>query len=326
MKGDIIIKKSEDKRRLFENFFKAYRKSLKPPETEEFVNQYLNRPAAYLVAQFFHKLKASPHLVTVISMGFGISSGFFFARGTYASVMCILLELMIIFDCADGQLARLIDTSSKIGKTLDGLADMCTHFSIFYGVAFALYMKTGSFFPFFLAVLSQLSLYLHIALYDHFKNVFISVTRPDYGDKLESIDELGKRIRDFDPNGSQFQLKVLKLYYKFYKLESIVVSIGYPPFTMNFYELYPHPEKIDPYTREQFYREMRFSTKLWSMIGDTIHLSVFVVCGVINRIDLIFPIILIYTNFMMFIALLFQRVKFRKIGLEREILWQERFD
>jgi len=174
MEGVITRVNFEKVRNKIQELGKEYRLSLKPKETEEILNQFFNRPLAYLTAKLFHKLKSSPNFVTMLSMAFGVSSGFLFAQGEYHYVLAaaILLELMIIFDCADGQLARMIRRSSPLGKTLDGLADITTHMAIFYGVAFALYRELGSVYPFFLGLVAQLSMYFHIILYDHFKNVF----------------------------------------------------------------------------------------------------------------------------------------------------------
>lgn len=311
----------------FRRIIREYKATLKPRETEEFINQYLNRPAAFLVAKWFKKLKASPNVVTVFSLLFGVSSGYCFAKGENSFVLAggILLQLMIIFDCADGQLARITGKSSSFGKTLDGLADILTHFSIFYGVAFALYRESGNILPFFLAVIAQASMYLHIMLYDHFKNVFINVTKQEYTDRVESIEELREKPHSENQH-SKVKLLVSRLYYLFYKLEYIVVSIGYLPITNNFYDLFPDTERIDRATKELFYREMRVSVKIWSLIGDTIHLTIFVVFGILNMISFIFPFLIISTNLLMLFALFYQRVKFKHLGLEREILWQERFD
>jgi len=195
MEGVITRVNFEKVRNKIQELGKEYRLSLKPKETEEILNQFFNRPLAYLTAKLFHKLKSSPNFVTMLSMAFGVSSGFLFAQGEYHYVLAaaILLELMIIFDCADGQLARMLRRSSPLGKTLDGLADITTHMAIFYGVAFALYRELGSVYPFFLGLVAQLSMYFHIILYDHFKNVFISVAKQDYVDKLESLEELRER-------------------------------------------------------------------------------------------------------------------------------------
>jgi hypothetical protein len=269
-------------------------------------------------------------LVTILSMACGVSSGFLFARGEYPYLIAaaVLLELMIIFDCADGQLARMMRQSSQLGKTLDGLADMCTHMAIFYGVAFALYRDIGSIYPFFLGVGAQLSMYFHIILYDHFKNVFISVARHDYMDKLESLEELKeKSLRDRrQRSNAHVHWLVTQLYYLFYRLEAWVVSVGYPAPANNFFDLFPEPERIDSHTKDIYYREMRLSVKLWSFLGDTLHLTLFIVFGAFGKIAWIFPAIVIYMNLYTVFTLLFQRIKFKRLCLEREILWQERFE
>jgi phosphatidylglycerophosphate synthase len=295
-----------------------YRSSLKPSETEELINQVLNRPAAFISAKFFGRLGAGPNLVTMVSMLFGVSSGIFFSRGTQPSVLigALLLEGMVILDCADGQLARMQRKSSQFGKTIDGLCDIATHFSVFYGTAFALHAGTGSMLPFVLAFLSQLSFYLHIILFDHFKNVFISVANPQYSDKLETLyrlkDDITRGKRSREKNG--LKRFTTLLYYLFYQLENWIVSIGYPPGAGNFYEIFPDSEAIDEKTRDEYYREMKGSVKAWTGIGDTIHLTIFIVCGITGCISCIFPVILIGTNLWMVFALLLQRTKFKRLG------------
>jgi hypothetical protein len=259
-------------------------------------------------------------------MIFGVSSGYFFSfsRFPFTVYGAVLLELMIIFDCADGQLARISGKSSPFGKTLDGLADIATHFAIFYGVGFALFMKNPGPLPFILAVVSQLSMYLHIILYDHFKNVFINLTKPEYIDRVETLEQMRDRLKLDESDRSWIEKLPATLYYTFYRLENAVVSIGYPSSVGNFYVIFPEPEKIDRKIRERYYREMRVSVKLWSLIGDTIHLTIFVVCGFFSRVGLVFPILLLYTNGMMFFALIYQRRKFTHLELEKTTIRQER--
>lgn len=326
----VSIKKGKSIRWLLKSWESEYRKSLKPRETEEIVNQLINRPLAFVTAKAFQRMNRNPNFVTAFSLLFGVASGFLFARGEYPYVLyaAVLLEMMIILDCADGQLARMTGKSSPFGKTLDALADICTHMAIFYGVAYACYVHTGSIFVFFHGLAAQLSMYLHIILYDHFKNVFISVSYSHYVDKLESLDQMrGHTGGDEEAPGSGNLKRVIhRLYCMFYRLESSIVSIGYLPFARSIYDIFPDPERIDSHTREIYYREMRVSVKAWSFIGDTTHLTLFIVFGLMDRISLIFPAIVLFTNIYMGAVLVYQRVKFRSLGLEKEVFWQERLD
>ena len=117
----VSIAKLSKVRKDLKKFEREYKLSLKPRETEEVINQMLNRPLAFITAKFFHRLRKSPNFVTLFSLSFGVASGLLFAKGEYYYVLAaaILLELMIIFDCADGQLARMSGMSSPFGKTLD---------------------------------------------------------------------------------------------------------------------------------------------------------------------------------------------------------------
>lgn len=307
-----------------------YRSSLKPGVTEEVVNQFLNRPVAFLTAKFFFKLKRNPNFITMFSMFFGISAGFLFAQGEYTYILAgvVLLEFMIIFDCADGQLARMTGKSSSFGKTLDALADLATHISVFYGVAFAVFARSGNITVFFLALVAQASMYVHIFLFDHFKNVFIRVAKPEYCDKLENINDIKESYQKEKLNNRKFNYKWLaaRMYYIFYHLETAIISIGYLPYANSFYDLFPDTERIDSLTREIYFQEMRGAIKIWTFLGDTTHLMFFIVLGILNKLALVFPVMIISTNAFCIFALFYQRIKFKKLGLEREILWQERFD
>jgi phosphatidylglycerophosphate synthase len=233
---------------------------------------------------------------------------------------------MSIFDCADGQLARMTNRSTKMGRILDTLADLTTHCFIFLGVAIGLHRNTGTALPFVLALAAQISMYLHLALFDHFKNKFITIAMPECVDQLDSLDSLKNKIEQLETSNSRLSSLLRKIFLWFSKMENRVVSIGYPASGRIFHEQFPDAKTIEPHIREMYYSEMRVPTKLWTMIGDTIHLTIFVVCGLLNRVSLIFPIILVYTNAVMVLAMIVQRVKYRNLGLDQEHLWQERFD
>jgi hypothetical protein len=310
-------------------FIIDYFRSLKPWETEELINQYINRPIAYLIARGFQQLGAGPNFVTLLSMCFGVSSGFFFARGDYRSEVTgvVLLAVMNLFDCADGQLARILGKSSQLGKTLDGMADLMTHTSIFYGVAFALSVKTGSLYPYFLAALAQFSMYMHIMFYDHFKGVFINLTYPDYGDRLESLDELKERAERAKLSGKGLIGRLLpRMYFAFYRAETAFVSLGYLPVLHNLHDIIHDAERLDPYVKEIYGREMKPVVRMWSVIGDTLHLTLFMIFGIVGNMVFLFPTFIVLLNVYMVFVIVYQRQKFRNLGLEREVVWQGRFD
>jgi phosphatidylglycerophosphate synthase len=312
----------------YEKLRSEYLGSLKPPETEELINQIINRPIAFATAKLFHTMRVRPNLVTLFSLLCGVSAGVLFSRGGFPDALWagVLLQLMIIFDCADGQLARMTNRSTRLGRILDTLADLTTHCAIFWGVAIGLYRNTGSVLPFFLALLSQISMYYHMALFDHFKNKFVTIAMPQCADQLDSLDSIKNKIDQLETKNSALSGILKKIFLWFSKMEHRVVSIGYPSEGGDTVSNMKDTPSMDAKTRELYYREMRVPTKLWTMIADTIHLTIFVVCGVLNRVSLIFPLILLYTNAVMVVALCIQRVKYRSFGLDQDVRWRERFD
>ena len=101
---------------------------------------------------------------------------------------------MIIFECADGQLAWLTARGSKFGRIIDTFADLTTHGLIFTGITIGLHSISGSPLPFILAFLSLISMHFHMALFDHFKNVYINAAKPDYTDRLVCLKNMKDKL------------------------------------------------------------------------------------------------------------------------------------
>ena len=282
----------------------------------------------FVVAKLFQTLRMGPNAVTLLSLLCGVSSGVLLARTFSLDLLAasILLQCMIVFDCADGQLARLTGGGSKFGRVIDTYADLTSHGFIFGGTAIGLYRTDGMSIHFFLAFLSLISMHYHMALFDHFKSVYINVVKPDQADRLVCLKNMTDKLARMDGNRSPLVNAIRRMYGGFYKLESRLVSLGYPAYGTNFYELFPDVERIDQSTRHAYARQMRVPTRLWTMIGDTIHLEIFVLCTILNKLSFIFPLMLLFTNAIMIAALVVQRTKYGNLGLEHEASLRERFD
>src|SRR5262245_42188145 len=109
-----------------EGFWAGYWKSLKPLAVEEPIDVWVHRPLAYILAKLLYPTRVSPNQVTLISILFGVIGGIaLFSRFPYHMLVGgLAIFLSAIFDCADGQLARMRGTSSALGRMLDGIADL----------------------------------------------------------------------------------------------------------------------------------------------------------------------------------------------------------
>ena len=97
----------------------------------------------FLVKNLFSKIKITPNQITALSIVFGILSVIFFLFGNWIwfIIGSITLQTSYIFDCADGQLARLKNMQSDFGATLDFISDLAVEFPLYFAITFGLYRQ-----------------------------------------------------------------------------------------------------------------------------------------------------------------------------------------
>lgn len=128
----------------------GYQASLKSAETEDWLDLHVIRPLCYYLALFFAKLDVHPNTVTIWSMIIGAGSAVFFGcssfyyGGTlglvYNLIAVFLLMVADVFDCTDGQLARLTGKKSRLGRILDGVAGFTWFTPIYVLMVYRFYL------------------------------------------------------------------------------------------------------------------------------------------------------------------------------------------
>ena len=124
--------------------------TLKSAETEDWFDMHIMRPLSYLWVQLFARLNVHPNMVTVLSMIIRGGSCIFFAHGSFYyegisglifNIIAILLLMWAaLFDCVDGQLARLTGKKSRLGRILDGVAGFMWYIPIYFGLTYRFYI------------------------------------------------------------------------------------------------------------------------------------------------------------------------------------------
>jgi phosphatidylserine synthase len=91
------------------------------------------------------RLKMTPNQVTIISFAIGLLSAYAFSRGTFWTIFtgAVLLQLSIIVDCVDGELARYTRQFSALGAWLDAITDRIKEYLVFFALAYGA-AKNGS--------------------------------------------------------------------------------------------------------------------------------------------------------------------------------------
>lgn len=110
-----------------------FKSSLKSLDTEEHIDIYFYRRLGWMWALIARRLGITPNAITIASIFLGVGAGIcFYYTNIWINVLGLfLLMLANSFDSADGQLARLTQNYSPIGRILDGVAGDLWFISIY---------------------------------------------------------------------------------------------------------------------------------------------------------------------------------------------------
>ncbi len=93
----------------------------------------LVRHLSYRVTPLLARTELSPNAISIAALAFGLLSATSFARGNWAAAMAggVLLVACYVLDNCDGEVARLKDLQTPLGKKLDTLIDWVVHAAFF---------------------------------------------------------------------------------------------------------------------------------------------------------------------------------------------------
>lgn len=116
------------------------------------------------ISSLLVKTSFTPNQLTLFGLVLGVLAGWFFAQGDY--VNGILGGLILIFsgiwDCCDGDVARLKFMESDYGEYLDTICDLIINLLIFIGITIGVARQNGllsSLFPFALLLLGGILIF-----------------------------------------------------------------------------------------------------------------------------------------------------------------------
>jgi phosphatidylglycerophosphate synthase len=114
----------------------------KGPVVEEWADRLFFRPVGWRIATALQPTRVSADAVTLASLVIGVLAGhMFWYRTAWVNAAGVLLFIISdVLDSADGQLARLRGTSTRMGRVLDGLADTGRFVSLYGHLGARLYV------------------------------------------------------------------------------------------------------------------------------------------------------------------------------------------
>lgn len=83
------------------------------------------------------RLGIAPNAITVISLFVALAAAALFSVGTFwpTLIAAIALQLSLVIDCVDGEVARATGKFSKVGAWLDASTDRIKEFVVYFGLA-----------------------------------------------------------------------------------------------------------------------------------------------------------------------------------------------
>lgn len=172
--------------------------SLKSKDTEEWLDVHFTRPIGLAFALLWHKLGVAPNYITVLSMFLGVAAGvmFYFTDFLHNLFGVMLLMLANFCDSTDGQLARLTNQKSMIGRCLDGFAGDVWFFAIYLAIVLRIWnqnmpgtSESWGFYGLALAAIAGIVSHMQqSSLSDYYRQIHLYFLKGDEGSELDTYE------------------------------------------------------------------------------------------------------------------------------------------
>lgn len=199
--------------------------TLKSADTEEFIDIYFYRPIGFQWALLFRRLGITPNPVTVAGIFIGMGAGIFFYFEDIKTNIngMLLLVLANSLDSADGQLARMTNNKSRLGRLLDGLAGSFWFIIIHVALCLRLQNQGWSGWVWVLGIASGLSHTLQAQQADYYRNIHLYFIKAANGSEQDNSADL-KRELDKLSWKKDFWKKLPQAFYHNYTKQQEVLS------------------------------------------------------------------------------------------------------
>ena len=235
------------------------------------VNIYIHEPIAKRLVSVLENTFITPNQITYLSVLVGFASGYSFSQGNWeTSVMGgILLELTLILDCVDGQLARAKNMASDLGRLIDGIAGYFAYLAVVLGIIFG--------YPDFQTALIIIAIFtiLRAISYDYCKQTFGTIV-------LKGYDGMEKDIQTTFEKIHHKSSMVLVLYFYYMQTQKMIFR-GKWNTLGNLKNLKQIDSKIlNPDQRQEYFNKLRNLFRIWRWNGLDFPLFLIALLGLLS--------------------------------------------
>ena len=192
-------------------------KTYKAPELEGWIDIYFYRKVGFQLARLFATLGMTPTAVSVIGCISGVIAGhFYYYRDLRLNIFGMLLHIAAnAFDNADGQLARLTNQTSRMGRLIDGMADHLVWLSIYFHLALRCVTEGSPLAIAILALAAGLSHGCQAAAADYYRSGYLYFVRGRARSGLDSSLDLRTEFQRLRWRDQPWQKILLAFYLNF---------------------------------------------------------------------------------------------------------------
>ncbi|QRR03893.1 CDP-alcohol phosphatidyltransferase family protein [Dyadobacter sandarakinus] len=170
----------------------SFESTLKSSDTEEQIDIWFYRPIGFQIARFCASVGIRPNPVTIVSIFFGVGAGIlFYYQELWINVIGMLsLIFANSLDSADGQLARMTNDKSRLGRILDGAAGDFWFISIHIAICLRSMNEGWTEWIWVWGVLAGASHVIQSAMADYYRNVHLFFIKGTSGSELDNTRDL----------------------------------------------------------------------------------------------------------------------------------------
>jgi phosphatidylglycerophosphate synthase len=271
----------------------------KSRDVEEVIDIYFYRPVGYVIARLSRLAALTPNTVTILSIFVGVLAGhlFYYRDLTINVIGIILLVTSEAMDSADGQLARMTDTRSRIGRILDGFAGNLVFVSIYLHLCLRIVAGGGPLWIFLVAALCGVSHSFQCAMADYYRNAYLFFVFDEKRSELDKAASIAESYSRLSWSGN-FVKKLLTRLYLNYTVQQETVA-------RNFQRLYATAKETFASTTPDWFKQ-RYAhlnkplLKYYNFITTNTRMIVLFIALLVDRVYLYFAFELIVLNLVLF--------------------------
>ena len=186
----------------------------KADDVDGFLDKYVWEPVAMVFSRIFIRLGIVPNVISLLSLVIGVTGGILLGNPSRKLNLLgmVLLFFSGIFDTCDGQVARLTNNRSPLGRFLDGSCDTLVDVAAFLAMACRLSKEN---IPFTNApwgwVIFPIVIYCGVfcvgrqcSMADHYRNLHLYFLGNSYGSELDRSKNVAAKLKKRKEEGAPF--------------------------------------------------------------------------------------------------------------------------